>query len=77
MSHIYFFCLGDNRINQNPEIAVADMTFLLLHNYIATKLHELNPYLVDEQLFQWARRITIALYQNVVMVEYLPTLLGT
>ncbi len=58
-------------------IAVADMTFLLSHNYIASKLEELNPYLVDEQLFQLVRRITIVLYQNVVMVEYLPTLLGT
>ena len=44
------------------------------HNRIANELSELNPTWSDESLFQEAKRITIAEYQNVIYSEWLPIL---
>ena len=46
------------------------------HNRIATELKEYNSYWSDETLFQEARRITIAVYQNIIYKEFLPLIIG-
>ncbi len=49
--------------------------FLRFHNYIAHALHNWNPSWTDEQLFKYARRINIAMYQHVLW-EYVELLVG-
>ena len=52
------------------------MMWLREHNRIATELKEYNSYWSDETLFQEARRITIAVYQNIVYGTFLPAVIG-
>ena len=44
------------------------------HNRVAAELRELNPSWTDENLFQEAKRIVIAEYQNVIYSEWLPVI---
>lgn len=44
------------------------------HNRIATALQEVNPNWSDENIFQEAKRIVIAEYQNVIYSEWLPVI---
>ncbi len=46
------------------------------HNEIARGLKKVNPFWTDEILFQEARRILVAVYQNIIYSEYLELLLG-
>lgn len=50
--------------------------FWRLHNFLADVLFWMNPTWEDEQLFQEARRILIALYQHIIYYEFLPILIG-
>lgn len=68
--------IGDERINQNPELLIVDVVFLKLHNLIAKNLQTINPRWNDERLFKETRRICIAMYQHVISAEYLPVLIG-
>ena len=43
---------------------------------VATELASLNPHWDDEQVYQEARKIVIAEWQNIVFNEYLPAILG-
>ncbi|XP_041968239.1 peroxidase-like [Aricia agestis] len=67
---------GDVRINQNTELTLLQIIFIHYHNYIADYLSEINPHWDDEKIYQEARRILIAVYQNINYYEYLPYLLG-
>ncbi|MEB3359991.1 MAG: peroxidase family protein [Synechococcales bacterium] len=71
------FVAGDVRANENVVLASMHTLFVREHNRLATELAEVHPSWTDEQLFQRARQINIAQWQNVVYNEYLPTLLGT
>ena len=46
------------------------------HNQLAEGLQTVNPHWDDEKLFQEARRINIAQFQNLVYGEYIWPLLG-
>ncbi|XP_063835961.1 peroxidase-like [Ostrinia nubilalis] len=46
------------------------------HNYLADKLHELNPCWGDDKLYQVARDINIAMYQHIVYHELMPAVIG-
>lgn len=46
------------------------------HNRIADEIQQLNPDWEDDKVFEEARRILIAEWQDVVYGEYLPVILG-
>jgi len=70
------FLSGDDRVDQNVFLTSMHTVFLRLHNYIARELKEKNAHWNDETIFQEARRISIALYQNIIYSEFLQILLG-
>lgn len=67
---------GDIRQNMTPQLSVLSTVLLREHNRIARALAKLRPSFSDEQLFQEARKINIAQYQQIVYYEYLPILVG-
>uniref|UniRef100_A0A9I3FGK9 Peroxidase n=1 Tax=Anopheles epiroticus TaxID=199890 RepID=A0A9I3FGK9_9DIPT len=70
------YLTGDVRSNQSPHLTLIHQAFLLEHNRLASELAALNPDWDDERLFQEARRINVAQYQNIVYYEWLPIYLG-
>uniref|UniRef100_A0A2M4DQF3 Putative oxidase/peroxidase n=1 Tax=Anopheles darlingi TaxID=43151 RepID=A0A2M4DQF3_ANODA len=70
------YLTGDARANLSPHLAILHITFFREHNRIAKQLGLLNPPWNDEKLFQEARRINIAEYQQIVYYEWLPNFLG-
>nr|AAT27427.1 chorion peroxidase [Aedes aegypti] len=67
---------GDIRTNQLLGLTMVYTLFMREHNRLAVGLSKINPHWDDERLYQEARRILIAAYQNVVYNEFLPILLG-
>jgi len=72
----FCFSSGDPRTTIHPGMTMIQIIFHRLHNYIAKKLIAVNPYYSDEECYQEARRLNIAVFQHIVYTEYLPTLLG-
>jgi len=66
---------GDMRALDMPGLATMQTLFLREHNRVAGLLAEALGE-DDEQIYQKARRIVIAEYQNIVYNEYLPLILG-
>jgi peroxidase len=71
------FVGGDIRAAENPDLTAIDTLFVREHNYWVAKLHSEQPSLTGDQLYDMARAITTAEYQNITYNEYLPALLGT
>jgi hypothetical protein len=72
------FFAGDNRVNQTPLLISHQTVWAREHNWQVDKL---APYAEkygwsQDQLFEAARAITEAEWQNVVYNEYLPKLIG-
>ncbi|KAL7017804.1 hypothetical protein ACKWTF_010537 [Chironomus riparius] len=67
---------GDSRINQNPTLSIVQILFVREHNRIALELQKLNPHWSDEILFQEARRINIAEFQNVAYYGWFTAIVG-
>lgn len=59
-----------------PNLSSHHIMFVRYHNLLAEKLFEENPHWSDERLFQEARKIVIAIIQNIVYSEYLPVVVG-
>jgi hypothetical protein len=70
------FAAGDVRANENVELTALQTLFVRNHNLIASQLQKEHPTWTDEQLYQEARKINIAQYQEIVYTQYLPDLLG-
>jgi hypothetical protein len=70
------FVTGDVRGNENVELTALQTLFVRNHNAIATQLQKLHPGWSDEQLYQEARKLNIAEYQEITYTQYLPDLLG-
>ena len=76
------FAAGDTRGNENTEIIALTTLFVRNHNAIATELASENTTLFgftswnDDNLYQEARKLNIAQYQNIIYTQYLPALLG-
>lgn len=71
-----FFLSGDVRGTEMPALAAMHTLFIREHNRIARHLHLRQEHLPDEALYQKARKICIAEWQNIVYTEYLPIVLG-
>ncbi|KAG0414764.1 hypothetical protein HPB47_008047, partial [Ixodes persulcatus] len=70
------FILGDPRTNQNPGLLAFGILFFRYHNVHALRIKNTHPDWTDEDIFLHARRYVIAAMQNVIVYEYVPTLLG-
>ena len=70
------FAAGDVRANENLELTTLETLFVRNHNLIAAQLQKDHPNWSDEQLYQDARKINIAEYQNIVYQEWIPAVLG-
>jgi hypothetical protein len=68
---------GDTRALENPALGTIHTIFVREHNRIAQLIQTKFPAWTDETIFQQARRILIAEYQNIVFGEMLPLILGT
>lgn len=70
------FIAGDIRVNEQPTLACMHTLFVREHNFQAKRFAALHPTWTDEQLFQAARRITIAELQHISIDEFFPALIG-
>ncbi len=70
------FVAGDVRANENSVLTSLHTLFMREHNRIADALTAAHPDWSDEQIFQRARQINVALMQDITYNEYLPALLG-
>jgi hypothetical protein len=71
------FATGDIRGNENVELTALQTLFVRNHNRIAAALQQEHPTWSDEQLYQEARKINIAEYQEIVYNEWIPAVLGS
>jgi len=67
---------GDTRTNQNLLLVSVHNVWFRNHNRLAKGLRRVNPHWTDETLYQEARRINIAIYQNIIYKEWLPLIVG-
>jgi peroxidase len=70
------FVSGDVRVDENPELTVISTMFVREHNYWVGVLAGENPAWTGDQLYNMAKAITTAEYQNLIYTGYLPALLG-
>jgi peroxidase len=71
-----FIAAGDDRINQTPGLISHHTIWMQEHNHNVDKLYAKHPDWSQDKLFEAARALTEAEFQNVVYNEYLPKLLG-
>ena len=60
---------GDNKGNEQPALLAISTLFLREHNRRAAAVAAANPMFSDEEVYQLARRWTIAVYQQIVYLE--------
>jgi peroxidase len=70
------FITGDPRVMENPELSAVTILFMREHNFWVGVLRAQHPEWSGDQLYQMAKAITTAEYQNIVYTEYLPVLIG-
>jgi hypothetical protein len=76
------FVAGDPRANETTELTSLQTLFMRNHNAIARQLATLNPAdfglssWTDDNLYNEARKLNIAIEQNIIYTGYLPALLG-
>jgi peroxidase len=70
------FVTGDPRVMENPELTALTILFMREHNFWVSTLKSQHPNWTGQQLYNMAKAITTAEYQNIVYQEYLPLLVG-
>jgi peroxidase len=71
------FVTGDPRVMENPELTAVTTLFMREHNFWVQTLKTQNPAWTPTQLYNMAKAITTAEYENIVYTEYLPALVGS
>ncbi|KAJ8417636.1 hypothetical protein AAFF_G00224790 [Aldrovandia affinis] len=67
---------GNARGNENVFTVAEGIIWFRYHNHLASKLQEQHPLWSDEELFQSARKMVVATFQNIAFYEWLPLYLG-
>ncbi len=70
------FVTGDPRVMENPELTALTTLFMREHNFWVHTLKAGHSEWTGDQLYNMAKAITTAEYQNIVYTEYLPLLIG-
>jgi len=70
------FVTGDPRVMENPELTAVTTLFMREHNFWVGYLSAEHPDWTGDQLYNMAKAITTAEYQNITYTEYLPILIG-
>jgi len=70
------FAVGDQRANQNASLLTHHLMWVRNHNYHVDQLQKMFPNWSTEEIFNAARALNEAEWQNVVYNEYLTKLLG-
>jgi peroxidase len=70
------FFTGDPRVMENPELSALTILFMREHNFWVSQLKAQNPTWTGDQLYNMAKAITTAEYQNIVYQEFVPALIG-
>jgi peroxidase len=70
------FVSGDPRVMENPELTAVTILFMREHNFWVGTLKAQHPNWTGDQLYNMAKAITTAEYQNIVYNEFLPLLIG-
>jgi peroxidase len=70
------FISGDPRVMENPELTVVTILFMREHNFWVGTLKRQHPDWTGDHLYNMAKAITTAEYQNIIYTEYLPLLIG-
>lgn len=67
---------GDVRVGENDYLSSVQTLFMREHNHQVDLAQAAHPEFTADQLFNQARAITTAEYQNILYQDWLPTLLG-
>ena len=67
---------GVQSYNDQPSFESPNTTFARLHNTFAKELHKLHPKWSNKSLRQETQRVIKAIWQSIVLNEYLPVVLG-
>ena len=67
---------GDPHVNSNLHLVAINTLFLRNHNRMAASLALINPRWNDQNVFDEARRINIALYQHAIYSQWVPGIVG-
>jgi peroxidase len=70
------FLAGDERVSEQDALVAQHTLWVRNHNRIAEDLSVFHPKWNDNQIFERARQINIAQYQQVVTYEWLPQQIG-
>ncbi|XP_035191640.1 dual oxidase 2-like [Oxyura jamaicensis] len=68
--------LGNAWGNENRFLQAESIAWFRYHNHLAAELAQAHPSWSDEDIFQHTRKKVIAIFQSIVLYEWLPTLLG-
>ncbi|CAF0983741.1 unnamed protein product [Adineta ricciae] len=71
------FAGGDSRLMVTLGFTSVQTIFLRKHNELARALHDLNPHWSNDKLYEEARKINIAFFQDILYTRWLPLLFGT
>jgi peroxidase len=71
------FVTGDPRVMENPELTALTTLFMREHNFWVGALRSTHPNWTGQQLYNMAKAITTAEYQNIVYQEFVPLVVGS
>jgi len=70
------FTQADPRVPENVALNMFHLLFTREHNYWAGQLAQNHSDWTSDEIYEEAKKYTIAIYQQIMMYEYLPALIG-